>query len=63
VLAPSCPETPVNIVWALEEAAAVLRSSHSDPWSRSLMLRYLIHLVGDAHQVRAARSLSAHTVS
>jgi S1/P1 Nuclease len=45
----SCPST-VHVVWALEAAAASLRSNHSDAWSRGFMLRVLIHLMGDVHQ-------------
>lgn len=50
--APACGEAQ-NIVWALENAAAVLRSAKSDPWARSTMVRFLIHFMGDLHQVRA----------
>jgi hypothetical protein len=50
---PSCGSSQQNIVWALEAAAAVLRSAKSDGWSRSTMLRFLIHFMGDIHQARA----------
>jgi hypothetical protein len=50
--APTCGGGAQNIVWALEAAAAVLRSAKSDPWSRSTMLRFLIHFMGDVHQAR-----------
>ena len=49
-----CSDTQ-NIVWALENAASVLRSTKSDPWSRSTMIRFLIHFMGDLHQVRSRR--------
>jgi hypothetical protein len=52
-VAPSCGAAQQNIVWALEAAAAVLRSPKSDGWSRSTMLRFLIHFMGDIHQARA----------
>jgi len=47
---PVCPPPQENLLWALEASAAVLRSPKSDAWSRSMMLRMLIHLMGDAHQ-------------
>ena len=54
--APACGGEAQNIVWALENAAAVLRSPRSDPWSRSTMLRFMIHFMGDVHQARAHAS-------
>ena len=51
---PVCSEAQ-NVVWALENAAAVLRSAKSDAWSRSTMLRFLIHFMGDLHQARGCR--------
>ena len=54
---PACPGPHVNIVWALEEAAATLRSRHSDAWSRGLFLRVIVHLVGDIHQPLHTASL------
>ena len=48
---PTCGESQ-NIVWALENCASVLRSAKSDAWSRSTMLRFIIHFMGDLHQAR-----------
>ncbi|GBG59380.1 hypothetical protein CBR_g38406 [Chara braunii] len=40
-----------NIVWALNHCYKTLQfSGAGDIWGRALMLRFLIHLVGDIHQ-------------
>ena len=54
---PACPGPHVNVVWALEEAAATLRSRHSDSWARGFFLRVMVHLVGDIHQPLHTASL------
>ncbi len=38
-----------NVVWAIEQTVSVLRSDASD-LSKALMLRFLLHFVGDIHQ-------------
>lgn len=40
---------PENVVWAIGQATATLRGEAGD-LSKSLMLRFLLHFVGDVHQ-------------
>jgi hypothetical protein len=39
-----------NVVWALEQVTNTLSSKSNDKWSQGMMIRYLLHLVGDLHQ-------------
>lgn len=39
-----------NVVWALEQVTNTLAAKTSDKWSQGMMIRYLLHLVGDLHQ-------------
>lgn len=39
-----------NIVWAIAQAEQVIRSPNANPYEKTLFFRFLVHLVGDAHQ-------------
>ena len=39
-----------NVVWAIDQAAQVLRSNKTNDLEKALFLRFYIHLVGDIHQ-------------
>lgn len=43
-------ETTPNILWAITQSENVLTSVHSNQFEKAFFLRFLIHLVGDAHQ-------------
>lgn len=40
---------PENVVWAIRQAASTLRGG-ADDLAKGVMLRFLLHLVGDVHQ-------------
>ncbi len=41
---------PHNVVWAIEQSRAILKSTQASRLEQALSLRFLIHLIGDIHQ-------------
>ncbi|MCP5115477.1 MAG: hypothetical protein GY953_32015, partial [bacterium] len=43
------PPRPENVIWAIEQATSTLRGDGGD-FAKAMMLRFLLHFVGDIHQ-------------
>lgn len=46
-----------NVIWAINQAVAVLQNSQANTFEKALFLRFLIHFVGDIHQPLHAANL------
>jgi len=44
------PAGEQNVVWAIKQATATLKSPDAGDFEKALMLRFLIHFAGDIHQ-------------
>lgn len=51
------PMRTEDVLWALQEAEDLLLNDEASTWSRSLMMRLLIHFAGDLHQPMHAATL------
>lgn len=49
----------INVIWAINQAVAVLQNPKANTFERALFLRFLIHFVGDIHQPLHAANLYA----
>lgn len=47
---PTHPAGATNIVWAINQCIAILQNPSSNQFEKAFFLRFLLHLVGDAHQ-------------
>jgi hypothetical protein len=48
--APTRPANSTNLLWAINQCIAILKSAKSNQYEKAFFLRFLLHLVGDASQ-------------
>eukprot|EP01079_Euglenida_sp_SAG-EU17-18_P009870 gene9870-1779_t len=51
------PPNDMNVAWAIQNAVTTLGNANAGMWAKSMMLRFLVHFVGDIHQPLHCASL------